>query len=135
MLNSSMTEFFKKNDSVRARPDYLADSINPLPLGKSDMRRDRPSCNGVPNKQMLRTRHHVFEHRNLLPHVSRVIETFPQLAPALFGLLEGALRTHGGYLLTCRLGLLTRMPPCLGKHVEWDCRTARQCRLSRFIAR
>ncbi len=87
-----MTEFFKKNDSVRARPDYLADSINPLPLGKSDMRRNRPSCNGVPNKQMLRTRHHVFEHRNLLPHASRVIETFPQLAPALFGLLEGALR-------------------------------------------
>ena len=65
VLNSSMTEFFKKNDSVRARPDYLADSINPLPLGKSDMRRNRPSCNGVPNKQMLRTRHHVFEHRNL----------------------------------------------------------------------
>ena len=92
VLNSSMTEFFKKNDSVRARPDYLADSINPLPLGKSDMRRNRPSCNGVPNKQMLRTRHHVFEHRNLLPHASRVIETFPQLAPALFGLLEGALR-------------------------------------------
>ena len=29
VLNSSMTEFFKKNDSVRARPDYLADSINP----------------------------------------------------------------------------------------------------------
>ena len=65
VLNSSMTEFFKKNDSVRARPDYLADSINPLPLGKSDMRRNRPSCTGVPNKQMLRTRHHVFEHRNL----------------------------------------------------------------------
>ena len=83
-----MTEFFKKNDSVRARPDYLADSINPLPLGKSDMRRNRPSCNGVPNKQMLRTRHHVFEH------ASRVIETFPQLAPALFGLLEGALRRN-----------------------------------------
>ena len=34
-----------------------------------------------------------------------------------------------------RLGLLTRMPLCLGKHVEWDCGTARQCRLSRFIAR
>lgn len=94
VLNSSMTEFFKKNDSVRARPDYLADSINPLPLGKSDMRRNRPSCNGVPNKQMLRTRHHVFEHRNLLPHASRVIETCPQLAPALFGLLEGALRRN-----------------------------------------
>ena len=105
VLNSSMTEFFKKNDSVRARPDYLADSINPLPLGKSDMRRDRPSCNGVPNKQMLRTRHHVFEHRNLLPHVSRVIETFPQRAPALFGLLEGALRTHGGYLPTVPIGV------------------------------
>lgn len=28
----------------------------------------------------------------LLPHASRVIETLPQLAPALFGLLEGALR-------------------------------------------
>ena len=58
------------------------------------MRRNRPSCNGVPNKQMLRTRHHVFEHRNLLPHASRVIETFPQLVPALFGLLEGALRRN-----------------------------------------
>ena len=34
-----------------------------------------------------------------------------------------------------RLGLLTRMPLCLGKLVEWDCGTARQCRLSRFIAR
>ena len=34
----------------------------------------------------------------------------------------------------CRLGLLSRMPLCLGKHVEWDCGTARQCRLSRFIA-
>jgi hypothetical protein len=33
-----MTEFFKKNDSVRARPDYLADSINPLPLGKQEER-------------------------------------------------------------------------------------------------
>ena len=38
VLNSSMTEFFKKNDSVRARPDYLADSINPLPLGKQEER-------------------------------------------------------------------------------------------------
>ena len=28
----------------------------------------------------------------LLPHTSRVIETLPQLAPALFELLEGALR-------------------------------------------
>ena len=98
VLNSSMTEFFKKNDSVRARPDYLADSINPLPLGKSDMRRNRPSCNGVPNKQMLRTRHHVFEHRNLLPHASRVIETLPQLAPALFELLEGALRRKAWWI-------------------------------------
>ena len=35
----------------------------------------------------------------------------------------------------CRLGLLTGMPLCLGKHIEWDCGTARQCRLSRFIAR
>ena len=30
----------------------------------------------------------------LLPHTSRVIETLPQLAPALFGLLEGALRRN-----------------------------------------
>jgi hypothetical protein len=35
----------------------------------------------------------------------------------------------------CRLGLLPRMPLCLGKHVEWDDDTARQCRLSRFITR
>lgn len=35
----------------------------------------------------------------------------------------------------CRLGLLTRMPLCFEKHVEWDDDTARQCRLSRFIAR
>ena len=35
----------------------------------------------------------------------------------------------------CRLGLLTGMPLCLGNHIEWDCVTARQCRLSRFIAR
>ena len=35
----------------------------------------------------------------------------------------------------CRLGLLSRMPLCLGKHVEWACGTARQCRLSRFITR
>ena len=34
----------------------------------------------------------------------------------------------------CRLGLPTRIPPCLRKHIEWDCGTARQCRLSRFIA-
>ena len=70
------------------------------------MRRNRPSCNGVPNKQMLRTRHHVFEHRNLAAALtSRVIETLPRLAPALFGLLEGALRrTHGGYLLTVPIG-------------------------------
>ena len=30
----------------------------------------------------------------LLPHTSRVIETLPQLAPALFGLLEGVLRRN-----------------------------------------
>ena len=30
----------------------------------------------------------------LLPHASRVIETLPQLAPALFGLLEDALRRN-----------------------------------------
>ena len=30
----------------------------------------------------------------LLPHASRVIETLPQLAPALFKLLEGALRRN-----------------------------------------
>lgn len=30
----------------------------------------------------------------LLSYASRVIETFPQLAPALFGLLEGALRRN-----------------------------------------
>jgi cobaltochelatase CobT len=30
----------------------------------------------------------------LLPHTSRVIETLPQLAPALFELLEGALRRN-----------------------------------------
>ena len=30
----------------------------------------------------------------LLPYTSRVIETLPQLAPALFGLLEGALRRN-----------------------------------------
>ena len=35
----------------------------------------------------------------------------------------------------CRLGLLMRVSLCLGKHVEWDDDTARQCRLSRFIAR
>ena len=40
----------------------------------------------------------------LLPYASRVIETLPRLAPALFGLLEGALRTHGGYLLTVPIG-------------------------------
>ena len=35
----------------------------------------------------------------------------------------------------CRSGLLTRMPLCFEKHVEWDDDTARQCRLSRFITR
>ena len=35
----------------------------------------------------------------------------------------------------CRLGLLTRVPLCLGRHIEWDYGTARQCRLSRFITR
>ncbi len=35
----------------------------------------------------------------------------------------------------CRLGLLTRMPLYLGKHIEWDYGTVRQCRLSRFITR
>ena len=36
----------------------------------------------------------------------------------------------------CRLGLLTRVPLCLGKHIEWgDYGTARQRRLSRFITR
>ena len=30
----------------------------------------------------------------LLPYAGRVIETLPQLAPALFGLLEGALRRN-----------------------------------------
>lgn len=35
----------------------------------------------------------------------------------------------------CRLGFLTRMPLYLGKHVEWDDVTTRQCRLSRFITR
>ena len=35
----------------------------------------------------------------------------------------------------CRLGLLTRMPLYLGKNVEWDYGTVRQCRLSRFITR
>lgn len=94
VLNSSMTEFFKKNDPVRARPDYLADSINPLPPGKSDMRRSRPSCNGVPNKQMLRTRHHVFEHRNLAASCQPRHWDVSTAAPALFGLLEGALRRN-----------------------------------------
>ena len=35
----------------------------------------------------------------------------------------------------CRLGLLMRVRLCLGKHVEGDDDTARQCRLSRFITR
>lgn len=137
VLNSSMTEFFKKNDSVRARPDYLADSINPLPPGKSDMRRNRPSCNGVPNKQMLRTRHHVFEHRNLAAlcqprHWDASTACSGTVRTARRGLEEERMADT---CWLCRLGLLTRMPPCLGKHVEWDCGTARQCRLSRFIAR
>ena len=137
MLNSSMTEFFKKNDSVRARPDYLADSINPLPLGKSDMRRNRPSCNGVPNKQMLRTRHHVFEHRNLAaPYQPRHRDA----STTCSGTVRTARRGFEEEGMTdtfrlCRLGLLPRMPLCLGKHIEWDCGTARQCRLSRFITR
>ena len=126
VLNSSMTEFFKKNDSVRARPDYLADSINPLPLGKSDMRRNRPSCNGVPNKQMLRTRHHVFEHRNL------AVLCQPRhwdVSTACSGTVRTARRGLEEERMTdtCRLyrlGLLTRMPLCLGKHIEWDCGTA-----------
>ena len=29
----------------------------------------------------------------------------------------------------CRLGLLMRVPLCLGRHIEWDYGTARQCRL------
>ena len=35
----------------------------------------------------------------------------------------------------CRLELLSRMPLCLGKHVEWDYGVTSQCRLSRFITR
>ena len=46
VLNSSMTEFFKKNDSVRARPDYLADA-------SILFRQENPICAGTGHPAMV----------------------------------------------------------------------------------
>ena len=129
VLNSSMTEFFKKNDSEESRLSPRGYDIRYAPeqailqwcSEQTDVT-DSASC--VRTSQLAASCQP--RHWDVSTACSGTVRT------ARRGLEEERMTDT---CRLCRLGLPTRIPPCLGKHVEWDCGTARQCRLSRFIAR